>query len=204
MLERIRGVLQFSLPPSQEDDVRYDVQGQAAGTSNEQEERQIRENVEDQITDGPVRADSERSHTNCENSQQPWAREKGNIHICANIRATPPSAIQYQPRLSAIQLGTTKDVSDAILQKNCVTKNDNKADPNDLADRKGKTGTGQSHQVIPLVVPIRLGHAIAFDGRLTINLGPFGSRRGSRNCLEKYGEAWHPPNGRARSEKKAK
>ena len=36
------------------------------------------------------------------------------------------------------------------------------------------------------VIPVR-----ALAGRLTINLYPFGSRRGSRNGFEKYREAWH-------------
>jgi len=35
------------------------------------------------------------------------------------------------------------------------------------------------------VIPVR-----ALAGRLTINLYPFGSRRGSRNGFEKYREAW--------------
>jgi hypothetical protein len=36
------------------------------------------------------------------------------------------------------------------------------------------------------VIPVR-----ALAGRLTINLYPFGSRRGSRNGFEKYRGAWH-------------
>jgi hypothetical protein len=35
------------------------------------------------------------------------------------------------------------------------------------------------------VIPVR-----ALAGRLTINLYPFGSQRGSRNGFEKYREAW--------------